>query len=112
MRAKLVHGTNSMTWANKVLPTCMRTPRGSQPEETTPFLANEVQIGTKRNRPATRANARSRARHRSFNRTVVKRLILRFNRLIHFYPPPRSRQAPLQSRAQFPVMLLSPTQFC
>src|SRR5450631_1796782 len=73
MRAKLVHGTNSMTWANKVLPTCMRTPRGSQPEETTPFLANEVQIGTKRNRPATRANARSRARHRSFNRTVVIR---------------------------------------
>src|SRR5260370_29822420 len=71
MRAKLVHGTKSMTWANKILPTCMRTPRGSQPEETTPFLANEVQIGTKRNRPATRANARSRARHRSFNRTVV-----------------------------------------
>src|SRR5437867_4228006 len=44
MRAKLVHGTNSMTWANKVLPTYMRAPWGSQSGESTRFLANEVQV--------------------------------------------------------------------
>src|SRR3981081_3561663 len=71
MRAKLVHGTNSMTWANRVLPTYMRTPRGSQPGESTRFLARKVQVGTKRNQPTSRANARSLARDRSFNRTVV-----------------------------------------
>ena len=71
MRAKLVHGTNSMTWANKVLPIYMRAPWGSQPRESTRFLANAVQVGTKLNRPAARANACSRARHGSFNRTVV-----------------------------------------
>jgi hypothetical protein len=47
MRAKLVHGTNSMTWANKVLPTYMGAPRGSQARESTRFLENEVQVGTK-----------------------------------------------------------------
>src|SRR3981081_1006020 len=73
MRAKLVHGTNSMTWANRVLPTYMRTPRGSQPGESTRFLARKVQVGTKRNQPTSRANARYVARDRPFNRTVVKR---------------------------------------
>ena len=47
MRAKLVHGTNSMTWANSVLPTYMRTPRGSQPGESTRFLEIQVQVDTK-----------------------------------------------------------------
>src|SRR5258708_39834120 len=75
MRAKLVHGTNSMTWANKVLPTYMRAPWGSQPKESTRFLPNKVQVGTKLNRPAARDNAGSRARHGSFNRTWLGFLV-------------------------------------
>lgn len=71
MRAKLVHETNSMTWANKVLPTYMRTPRSSQAREATRFLEIEVQIGAKQNQPAASANACSVDPGISFDRTVM-----------------------------------------
>jgi hypothetical protein len=71
MRAKLVQGTNATIWANSVLPTFMRDPRGCQLRETTQFMAVAVQIDTKPNRPETHASAGFSARHKSINRTVV-----------------------------------------
>src|ERR1700751_4709736 len=71
MRAKLVQGTNSMIWANRVLPTFTAAPRGCQSRETTYYLVVRIQIGTKSNWTQTRANACSRACHGGFNRTAV-----------------------------------------
>ena len=62
-----------MTWANEVLPTYTSVSRGSQARESTRFLENEVQVGTKRNRPLSRANARSLAWRGAFNRTAMVR---------------------------------------
>jgi len=50
---------------------CTRAPQGLQTLESTRFLAIELQIGTKQNRPAGRANAGSQLRRGSFNRTAV-----------------------------------------
>src|ERR1700751_1835192 len=76
MRAKLVQGTNSMIWANRVLPTFTAAPRGCQSRETTYYLVVRIQIGTKSNWTQTRANACSRACHGGFNRTAVMEHLL------------------------------------
>ena len=44
MRETLVHGINSITWANRVLPVFVGLPRCCQLRETTPVLANHMQI--------------------------------------------------------------------
>ena len=54
VHAKLVHGTNSMTWAIKVVQTYARALRSGQAQETTRFLANAVQVGANQNRPTAR----------------------------------------------------------
>jgi hypothetical protein len=42
-RPKVFHGTNSMSWANSVLPTFMRHPRVFKPESIAK-MENEIQI--------------------------------------------------------------------
>ena len=53
MRAKLVHGTNSINWAKSVLPRFIGNPQNYRSRETTNKWRIEIQIGTKINRPQT-----------------------------------------------------------
>lgn len=54
MQEKLVHGTNSVSCANSVLPAFTGIPKSCQPEETTQKYAIRFQISTKQHHPQSR----------------------------------------------------------
>lgn len=70
-RARVVHGRQSINWANSVLPVFMVA--SGQKAKRLPELAISVQIDTSLNRPEIRFSLCVQSVNHSFNRTVVKR---------------------------------------